>query len=116
MEITFELLPQAVTALTNEVREIKRLLLEKSNEPQPEPDRWFDLNELVEYDPEKRTKPTFYGYIGQKVIPYHKRGKKLLFLKSEIDTWLMQGKRKTFAETASEADTYINEKGPSNGR
>ena len=75
---------------------------------QPEPDRWFDLNELIEYDPEKRTKPTFYGYVHRNEIPYHKRGKKLLFLKSEIDEWLKSGRKKTFQEISKEADNYLN--------
>jgi predicted DNA-binding transcriptional regulator AlpA len=72
-----------------------------------ETDRWFDLSELVAYDPEKRTKPTFYGYISTASIPYHKRGKKLIFLKSEIDTWLRQGRKKTLAETANQAETFL---------
>ncbi|MDR1342763.1 MAG: helix-turn-helix domain-containing protein [Prevotellaceae bacterium] len=31
----------------------------------------------------------------QRSIPYHKKGKKLMFLKSEIDNWLKEGRRKT---------------------
>ncbi|MDR1583704.1 MAG: helix-turn-helix domain-containing protein [Prevotellaceae bacterium] len=30
-------------------------------------------------------KPTVYAWIGQRSIPCHKKGKKLMFLKSEID-------------------------------
>lgn len=113
--LTLETLPKAFVQLTNEVSEIKRLLLEKSN-PQPsEPDRWFDLNELCEYLPDKPSKPTVYGWVSSREIPHHKGGKKLRFLKSEIDSWLMQGKRKTFAETASEADKYLKKKGGYNG-
>ncbi len=81
------------------------------NEPQPNPEHWFDLNQLVAYDPEQRTKPTFYGYIHRGEIPSHKRGKKLTFLKSEIDAWLKQGRRKTVLETANEAETYLKNKG-----
>jgi predicted DNA-binding transcriptional regulator AlpA len=114
-ELTFENLPEAVTVLTNEVREIKRLLLE-SNEPHPKPDTWFDINELCQYLPDKPAKPTVYGYIHFGKIPHHKGQKKLRFLKSEIDSWLMQGKRKTFAETEAEAEQYINKKGLKNGK
>jgi hypothetical protein len=67
----------------------------------------MDLNELVAYDPEKRTKNTFYGYIHKKTIPYHKRNKKVLFLKSEIDHWLKQGRRKTDAELDEEVQKYF---------
>jgi len=77
-----------------------------STEP-TETDRWFDLNELCQYHPDKPSKPTVYGWVHSGLIPVHKGGKKLRFLKSEIDNWLKQGRRKTLAETASEADTYL---------
>ena len=109
--LTLETLPKAFTHLTNEVSEIKRLLLEKSNEQQTEPDRWFNLPGLCDYHPDKPSKPTVYGWVNNGIIPVHKGGKKLRFLKSEIDDWLKQGRKKTLAETASEADTYLKNKG-----
>ena len=109
--LTLETLPKAFAHLTNEVSEIKRLLLENSNEQPTEADRWFDLNELCIYHPDKPSKPTVYGWVNTGNVPVHKGGKKLRFLKSEIDTWLRQGKKKTFAETASEADNYLKKKG-----
>jgi excisionase family DNA binding protein len=78
--------------------------------PASHSDKWLDLNKLVEYDPEKRSKPTFYGYIHNNTIPYHKRGKKLIFLKSEIDEWLKSGRVKTNAEIEAEADQYLSTK------
>ena len=109
--LTLETLPKAFAHLTNEVSEIKRLLLEKSNEQPTETDRWFDLNELCIYHPDKPSKPTVYGWVHSGLIPHHKGGKKLRFLKSEIDNWIKQGRKKTLVETASEADTYLNKKG-----
>ncbi len=108
--LTLETLPKAFTQLTNEVGEIKRLLLEKSNEQPTETDRWFDLNELCIYHPDKPSKPTVYGWVNVGTIPVHKGGKKLRFLKSEIDNWLRQGRKKTLVEIASEADTYLSTK------
>ena len=107
---TFDELPLAVSQLTNEVSELKTLVLQQFNQPAQDQDQWFDLNELVEYDPEKRTKPTFYGYIHKGLIPYHKRGKKLLFLKSEIDNWLKQGRKKTNAEIEADADEHLSKR------
>ncbi len=109
-DLTLETLPKAFTHLTNEVSEIKRLLLEKSNEQPTETDQWFDLNELCNYHPDKPSKPTVYGWVHFGTIPCHKGGKKLRFFKSEIDEWLKQGKKKTFAETASEADLYLKKR------
>jgi len=114
--LTLETLPKAFTHLTNEVSEIKRLLLEKSNEQPTESDRWFDLNELCQYHPDKPTKPTVYGWVHTGLIPVHKSGKRLRFLKSEIDNYLKQGKKKTLAETACEANAYLKNKGGDCGK
>lgn len=107
--LTLETLPKAFLQLTNEVSEIKRLLLEKSNPQQPT-DRWFDLNELCIYHPDKPSKPTVYGWVNAKSIPFYKRGKKLYFLKSEIDLFLKEGRKKTLSETAKEAELYLKRK------
>jgi predicted DNA-binding transcriptional regulator AlpA len=109
--LTLETLPKAFTFLTNEVSEIKRLLLEKSNEQPTDPDRWFDLTELCNYLPDKPAKATAYGWVHTGAIPCHKGAKKLRFLKSEIDLWLKSGKRKTVAELANEAEAYLKKKG-----
>jgi len=108
--LTLESLPKAFTHLTNEVREIKRLLLQKSNEQPPETDSWFDLNELCIYHPDKPSKPTVYGWVNAGTIPVHKGGKKLRFLKSEIDSWLKQGRKKSNAEIEQEAEAYLSNK------
>lgn len=116
-EITFELLPQAVSQLYTKVEHIERLLLEKSNESQTEPDRWFNINELCTYLPDKPAVPTVYGWVHAALIPVHKGQKRLRFLKSEIDAWLLEGRKKTFAEIGREANQYIrNKKGPNNGK
>ncbi len=78
--------------------------------PQTEPERWFDLSELCEYLPDKPVKPTVYGWVHNRVIPCHRRGKKLYFLKSEIDVWLKSGRKKTVAEIAAESDNYLTSK------
>lgn len=108
-KLKFEQLPNEIAELKTEVREMKALLLQKL-EPQPETDNWFDLNELCSYHPDKPRKPTVYGWINAGVIPVHKGGKKLRFLKSEIDDWLKQGRKKTLAETASEAAQFCKNK------
>ena len=75
-----------------------------------ETDRWMNLHELCEYLPDKPKKATVYGWVSNGLIPVHKGRKKLRFLKSEIDNWIKQGRKKTLAETASEADQYLKSK------
>jgi len=106
-QITFESLPKAVGQILEEMSFIRQFLSKKESIIQPEPHRWFDLNELIEYDPEKRSKATFYGYIHTRSIPFHKKHKKLIFLKSEIDEWIKNGRRKTNEETSKEASLYL---------
>jgi predicted DNA-binding transcriptional regulator AlpA len=78
--------------------------------PPTESDRWFDLPELCDYLPDKPAKATVYGYVSANTIPCHKGAKKLRFLKSEIDTWLKQGRKKTVAEIEQETDQYLSKK------
>lgn len=71
---------------------------------------WFNLTELCFYLPDKPAKPTVYGWVQSGLIPCHKGAKKLRFLKSEIDNWLKQGRKKTLAETAAESDLFLTNK------
>jgi excisionase family DNA binding protein len=109
-ELTLETLPKAFKHLFIEVREIKSLILKSNNLNPIETDCWFDLNELCNFHPDKPSKPTVYGWVNAGNIPVHKSGKKLRFLKSEIENWLRQGKKKTLNETASLADQYCKTK------
>jgi predicted DNA-binding transcriptional regulator AlpA len=108
--LTLETLPKAFSQLSNEVGEIKQLLLEKSNNSTVESDRWLNLTELCDYLPDKPAKPTVYGWVQNRLIPHHKGSKRLRFLKSEIDAWLKLGKNKTIAETALEAEQFVSVK------
>jgi len=95
--ITFDNLPKLVLSLCSKIESLEKAIL--NNEVGTEnKDIWFDLNELIQYDPEKRSKQTFYGYVSKCEIPFHKRGKKLIFLKAEIDEWLRSGRKLTQQE------------------
>ena len=117
--LSFEQLPQAVTQLTAEIGELKRLLIEQGNPAPTEPtDQWFNLSELVAYDPAKRSKATWYSKVSRGEVPFHKNGKHLVFLKSEIDQWLKEGKQLSNAEIEKRAQAYISntKKGLNNGK
>src|SRR5688572_17597617 len=108
--LTLETLPKAFLELSLEIKEIKRLLLDKSGVNTTNSEQWFDLSELCSYLPDKPAKATVYGWIHTGSIPCHKGQKKLRFLKSEIDTWLMKGRKKTLLEIAGETDQYLTRK------
>src|SRR4051812_28870264 len=107
MQLTFNDLPAAVSQLFNKVSDIEQLLIQKCIEPQTNADCWFDLNELCNYLPDKPAKATAYGWIHAGSLPCHKGQKKLRFLKSEIDQWLLSGKKKTVSEIEAEAHSYL---------
>jgi len=109
MNNPFKIIDERLSNIENLILDIKHNPLSQNQSQQS--DRWFDLNELVEYDPEKRSKPTFYGYVHEGTIPHHKRGKKLIFLKSEIDLWLKSGRVKTNTEIEAETDDFLTKKG-----
>lgn len=88
---------------------IKKVLSTQKTE-QPTTDQWFDLNELRNYHPDKPRPATVYGWVFAGKIPVNKGGKKLRFLKSEIDEWLKQGRKMTLAESSLKAEQYIKNK------
>lgn len=81
-------------------------LLTKSEVPAAPVDKWLNIDELKGYLPDHPAKATIYGWVSKREIPYHKGGKKLRFLKSDIDAWLSNGKRKSESELENEAKKY----------
>lgn len=107
-EISFEQLPIAVANLAEELSQIKQLLIQyQSSQSEQTTEEWLDLDDLIRYDPQKRTKATWYSKISRGEVPYHKQAKKVYFLKSEIDQWLKSGKQMSHSEIEEEADKYI---------
>lgn len=52
-------------------------------------DTYMDINTLLNYVPLKKT--TIYSMVSRKQIPFKKIGKKLIFSKNEINTWINSG-------------------------
>lgn len=91
---------------------VKKALGNQQTPTVPPSEQWFNLAELCQYLPDKPTKATVYGWVSNAQIPCHKGGKKLRFLKSEIDDWLKQGKKTTFAQTNAQAQQFLASKKP----
>ncbi|HEY3390611.1 MAG TPA: helix-turn-helix domain-containing protein [Prolixibacteraceae bacterium] len=108
--LTFDQLPNAVNQLFNKLENIERLLSVNTSDQHPEADRWLNLIELCAYLPDKPARPTVYGWVHDGLIPCHKGAKKLRFLKSDVDLWLKNGRKKTVMETAAEANLYLAKK------
>ncbi|UEG50873.1 helix-turn-helix domain-containing protein [Ferruginibacter lapsinanis] len=108
MEITFENLPKALSLLSNEVSEIKRLLLSKSNESVPETDQLLTVQDAAKFL--TLSVPTVYSLISKNALPCMKRSKRVYFSKIELINYLKQGKKKTVSELAVETDNFLSKK------
>jgi excisionase family DNA binding protein len=106
--ITFNELPQAVIQLYEKLNNIEALLLEKSNEPTPEHDQFLTIQEAASFL--KLSVPTLYGFTQRAEIPVCKRGKRLYFSELSLTDWIKQGRKKTIAETAMEAASFMSKK------
>ena len=91
--LTFEALPKMVAEMNRKID----LLADQLNRNDPEPDRLMSKNQFQDYLEKKTGKlyasQTVYQWVTERSVPYVKFGKYLYFRKSEIDTWLANGRR-----------------------
>ncbi|WP_299187923.1 helix-turn-helix domain-containing protein [uncultured Aquimarina sp.] len=106
-ELSFDKLPKAVAKLSNEVSEIKRILLQSKDE-EPEKDKLFTVKEAAEFL--ELSVPTIYGYVQHKQIPVMKKHKRLYFSKQELMNWIRGGRKKTIFEIQKEVDEALSGK------
>lgn len=84
--------------LTGKLEELKRLIIMSGKEV-------LTLEECAVYT--GYSKNHIYKLTSQRAIPFYKpRGGHILFKKSEVDEWLLQGRQSTNREISSKATTY----------
>lgn len=83
---------------------VRKVFNTQTKEPAEEPPIWMDIDEYRAYNPEHPKRCTVYSQVHLKKLPYHRKGKKLFFLKSEIDEFLKSGRRKTMDELQAETE------------
>ena len=109
--ITFEDMPKAMSWMMDKLNELDSKIDGLNNSPQTAPSEiWMNLKELREYLPSHPAEQTVYGWTSCHQIPFHKKGKRIMFLKSEIDDWLHDGKMKSQKELEHEAEKFIKSK------
>ena len=87
-------------------------VIQSKKELTVEEDRWLSAQDLCDYLPEHPALQTLYSWTCAKRIPYHRDGKRLRFLKSEIDTWLKKPEAhfKSIEQIEDEARQYVESK------
>lgn len=108
-DINFNSLPEAVSQLHNKLDELKKLLINSSN--QPETDNLLTVSQAAEFL--NLSVPTVYGYVQKNEIPVCKRKgtKRLYFSKSQLTDWILEGRKKTNSEIEAETDQYFKKRG-----
>ena len=106
---TFETMPSKLDILEEKVNRLVALV-ENLTVAKPIPDEWMDVDGLCSYHPDRPAKKTVYDWVTLRRVPYHKDGKRLRFLKSEIDAWLAGGYHQTDDEMQASAVDHINGK------
>lgn len=101
-------MPNAINELQESVKNIERILLNKSNENKTKEEEFLTVKETAEFL--SLSVPTIYGLIHKGEIPVMKRSKRCYFSKIELINYLKLGKRKTLNEIEKEADRFISQK------
>ena len=103
------LTPIPLPELKNLIRGAVDEALKGHQPPTEDTPVWLNLQQFCDYHPDSPKPPTVYGWISQNKndVPFHKDGKKLRFLKSEVDAWLVRGKRKNQFEINRVVDRAI---------
>lgn len=100
------------------LNKIETLLLDLKNTPNEQGEK-TEIDELLTVQDTAKflslSVPTVYTLISKGELPVMKRSKRCYFSKVELINYLKQGRKKTLAETASEAEAYLNKKGGNNG-
>jgi excisionase family DNA binding protein len=114
--LTFDKLPEAVTMLTKEVSELKRLFIERQETPTEQPEQLLSIQQAAEFL--SLSVPTLYSKVSKGELPVMKRGKRLYFSRTELMEYVKAGRKKSNAEIEQEAKAYLlnNKKGLNNGK
>ncbi len=103
--ITFETLPAAVSQLLLEVENLKSLITGQRSEPSQAQNEFLTVEQAADFL--NLAYATIYAKVGQREIPHCKRGKRLYFLKSDLEKWIKEGRKKTATEIHNEAEQHL---------
>ena len=111
---TFEMIPTLMLNLIEDNKVLSAKLdainrkLSASMGNNRDEDERMDVTEAQKYIPGHPAVQTIYGWTSNNMIPYHKVGKRIYFLKSELDAWLSKEQHKSKDDLLEEAEEYVN--------
>ena len=109
--ITFNDIPQLMVDVLAKLKELDEKMDRLAPSVNADEPQWCNVSALIDYLPNHPAEQTIYGWTSAKKIPFHKRGKSILFNKAEIDEWLNDSTHhKSVQELERDAMSYISSK------
>lgn len=106
-KLTFEQLPTAVEQLSQQLKNIERLLTQNKERKQSENnEQLLTVQQTAKFL--NLTVPTIYSKVSKGELPVMKRSKRLYFSSIELINYLKVGKRKSNSEIENDASTYLS--------
>jgi excisionase family DNA binding protein len=99
----FDKLPEIVRQLFEKVEHIEKML-QKFELKVIEENQLLNVSEAADFL--KISTASLYTKVSRKEIPVSKPGKRLYFVKAELQEWVKLGQRKTSAEISHDANLY----------
>lgn len=114
---TFDMIPLLMANLLEDNKRlsakldaINRKISESVGNNSKNDDQRMDVTEAQKYIPGHPAVQTIYGWTSNNMIPYHKIGKRIYFVKSELDAWLSKEQHKSEEDLQREAEEFVNKK------
>ena len=82
--------------LENLIQDVVKSTLNRTELERNIQDGFLDINEAANYL--KIARQTLYGFTSQRLIPFIKKGKRIYFRKSDLENWLLSGRKATKSE------------------
>ena len=79
---------------------LRKVFGEQQGNQKQEQDEIFSVKQAAAFL--NLAQQTIYGFTSKREIPFIKRGKKLYFRKSELKSWLMEGKKRSRSQLERE--------------
>jgi hypothetical protein len=110
-EVTHNNMPSVLAIVLAKLEALDEKINRLQSSPLVDEKQWLNMMELIDYLPSHPAEQTVYGWTSAHKIPFHKKGKSIMFKKTEIDAWLENGTyRKSESDLDQEAVDFVNNK------
>ena len=109
---TIENMPKMIATLQQMVARLNdRIDSLCSSTEESESKQWLNVSDLQKYLPSHPKRQTIYSWTSTRQIPFHKKGRSVMFDKAEIDAWLQDSEHhKSLCDIERDAQNFVNRK------